>query len=38
LLAPAVDALWAGRLWVHPRVLGRLAGGAGQQRRREGWI
>jgi len=25
-LARAVDALWAGRLWVHPRVLERLAG------------
>jgi DNA-binding NarL/FixJ family response regulator len=25
-LARAVDALWAGRLWVHPRVLHRLAG------------
>ena len=25
-LARAIDALWAGRLWVHPRVLERLAG------------
>jgi DNA-binding NarL/FixJ family response regulator len=25
-LARAVDALWAGRPWVHPRVLERLAG------------
>jgi DNA-binding NarL/FixJ family response regulator len=24
-LARAVDSLWAGRLWVHPQVLDRLA-------------